>query len=128
MKAKCKKCGDTVEVTRLREYKICKCGAIGLDYGDGENYCRVCGDPEDFDGAIEGVTLPPIQEPRPREPRASTLQQAESRPIDTDLNVNDISPCLDSLSTALSESADLVKKIAKLINESTKRINERSKK
>ena len=50
MKAKCKKCSDTVEVTRPREYKTCKCGAIGLDYGDGENYCRVCGDLEDFDG------------------------------------------------------------------------------
>lgn len=54
MKAKCKKCGDTVEVTKLREYKTCKCGAIGLDYGDGYYY-RVCGSPEDFDGEIEGV-------------------------------------------------------------------------
>ena len=54
MKAKCKKCGDTVEVTKLREYKTCKCGAIGLDYGDGYYY-RVCGDPEDFDGEIEGA-------------------------------------------------------------------------
>lgn len=55
MKAKCKKCGDTVEVTRPREYKSCKCGAIALDYGDGENYYRACGNPEDFDGEIEGV-------------------------------------------------------------------------
>lgn len=31
MKAKCKKCGDTVEVTRPREFKSCKCGAISLD-------------------------------------------------------------------------------------------------
>lgn len=54
MKAKCKKCGDTVEVTKPREYKTCKCGAIGLDYGD-EYYYRVCGDPEDFDGEVEGV-------------------------------------------------------------------------
>ena len=54
MKAKCKKCGDTVEVTKLREYKTCKCGAIGLDYGDGYYY-RVCGSPEDFDGEIEGA-------------------------------------------------------------------------
>ena len=54
MKAKCRKCNDTVEVTKLREYKTCKCGAIGLDYGDGYYY-RVCGDPEDFDGEIEGA-------------------------------------------------------------------------
>lgn len=53
MKAKCKKCGDTVEVTKFKEYKTCKCGAIGLDYGDGYYY-RVCGNPDDFDGEIEG--------------------------------------------------------------------------
>ena len=60
MKAKCKKCGDTVEVTRPREFKSCKCGAINLDYGDGENYYRVGGNPEDFDGEIEDA--PKIRE------------------------------------------------------------------
>jgi len=55
MRAKCKKCGDIVEVTKPREFKSCKCGAISLDYGDGENYYRVGGNPEDFDGEIEGV-------------------------------------------------------------------------
>lgn len=66
MKAKCKKCGDTVEVTKPREFKSCKCGAINLDYGDGENYYRVGGNPEDFDGEIEGV--PKIKDPiRPSE-------------------------------------------------------------
>lgn len=54
MKAKCKKCGDTVEVTRPREFKSCKCGAIALDYGDGY-YFRVGGNLEDFDGEIEDV-------------------------------------------------------------------------
>lgn len=53
MKAKCRKCGDTIEVTKPREFKSCKCGAINLDYGDGENYYRVSGNPEDFDGNIE---------------------------------------------------------------------------
>lgn len=53
MRAKCKRCGDIVEVTRPREFKSCKCGAIALDYGDGEYYFRVCGSPEDFDGEIE---------------------------------------------------------------------------
>lgn len=57
MRAKCAKCGGIVEVTRLREYKTCKCGAIGLDYGDGYYY-RVNGSPEDFDGEIEGVPVP----------------------------------------------------------------------
>lgn len=64
MKAKCKKCGDTVEVTKPREYKTCKCGAIGLDYGD-EYYYRACGNPEDFDGEIEGT---PKSAPRAPEP------------------------------------------------------------
>lgn len=48
MKAKCAKCGDIVEVSHLREYKTCKCGAISLDYGDG-HYSRMGGAPEDFD-------------------------------------------------------------------------------
>lgn len=48
MKAKCAKCGDIVEVSHLREYKTCKCGAISLDYGDGY-YFRMGGAPEDFD-------------------------------------------------------------------------------
>jgi len=52
MKAKCKRCGDTVEVTRPKEFKSCKCGAINLDYGD-EYYFRVVGNPENFDGEIE---------------------------------------------------------------------------
>lgn len=56
MKAKCRKCGDTVEVTRPREFKSCKCGAISLDYGDGYYY-RVGGNPEDFDGEIEGAPI-----------------------------------------------------------------------
>lgn len=55
MKAKCKRCGDTVEVTRLREFKTCKCGAIALDYGDGEHYYRTVGNLENFDGEIEDV-------------------------------------------------------------------------
>lgn len=54
MKAKCKHCGDTIEVTKPREYKSCKCGAINLDYGD-EFYYRVGGSTEDFDGEIEDV-------------------------------------------------------------------------
>lgn len=66
MKAKCRKCGDIVEVTRPGEYKSCKCGAIGLDYGDPPYYYRVVGNPENFDGEIEDV--PKIKDPiRPSE-------------------------------------------------------------
>lgn len=48
MRAKCAHCHEIVEVSRLREYKTCKCGAIGLDYGDGY-YSRMSGNVEDFD-------------------------------------------------------------------------------
>lgn len=57
MKAKCAKCGDIVEVSHLKEYKTCKCGAISLDYGD-EYYSRMGGAPEDFDkefGKEQGI-------------------------------------------------------------------------
>lgn len=56
MKAKCKRCGDAVEVTRPKEFKSCKCGAINLDYGD-EYYYRVGGSPDDFDGEIEDMPV-----------------------------------------------------------------------
>lgn len=48
MKAKCARCGEIIEVSRPREYKSCKCGAISLDFGD-EYYSRMGGAPEDFD-------------------------------------------------------------------------------
>lgn len=48
MKAKCAKCKDIVEVSKPKEYKSCKCGAIALDFGD-EHYSRMCGNPKDFD-------------------------------------------------------------------------------
>lgn len=54
MKAKCRRCGGTIEVTKPKEFKSCKCGAINLDYGD-EFYYRVGGNPEDFDGEIEDL-------------------------------------------------------------------------
>lgn len=77
MKAKCIKCGDTVEVTRPKEYKTCKCGAIALDYGDPPYYYRVGGNPEDFDGEIEDA--PKIRE---RERHKRTLYRFKSRLVD----------------------------------------------
>ena len=104
MKAKCKKCGDTVEVTELREYKTCKCGAIGLDYGDGYYY-RVCGDPEDFDGEIEGA--PKV----PRKKKGYTVAKLEE-------------PITISRATLIdnfwAEMAEHFKAIAKLCEERSK--------
>lgn len=48
LKAKCAWCHDIVEVSKLGEYKTCKCGKIGLDFGDGYYY-RIIGNPSDFD-------------------------------------------------------------------------------
>lgn len=76
MRCKCRKCGDIVEVTRQSEYKTCKCGAIGLDYGDGYYY-RVCGNPEDFDGEIEGAPVPTRAEVPLKETRKEHSKTAE---------------------------------------------------
>ena len=70
MKAKCKKCGDTVEVTRPKEFKSCKCGAISLDQID-EFYYRVGGNLKYLDEEIEDV--PKIRE---REDPAEIAEQA----------------------------------------------------
>lgn len=79
MRAKCKRCGDIVEVTRPREFKSCKCGAINLDYGDGLYY-RVGGNPEDFDGEIEGV--PELKDDLVYRPRAIKADNSMERAMD----------------------------------------------
>lgn len=48
LKAKCAWCHEVVEVSRPGEFKTCKCGKIGLDFGDGYYY-RIIGSPSDFD-------------------------------------------------------------------------------
>lgn len=48
LKAKCAWCHEVVKVSQPREYKTCKCGRIGLDFGDGYYY-RIIGSPSDFD-------------------------------------------------------------------------------
>lgn len=75
MRAKCKKCGDIVEVTDYKEFKTCKCGAIGLDYGDGY-YCRAIGYPENFDGEIED------------RPALSPIDDCEEDMVDAELGVD----------------------------------------
>ena len=47
MKAKCRICKDIIEVNQPKTYKVCKCGAIGLE--DGGDYKHVHGYPEDFE-------------------------------------------------------------------------------
>ena len=97
MKAKCRKCGETVEVTKPKEYKSCKCGAIGLDYGD-EYYFRVIGDLKDFDGGVEDT--PEVKD------RTQTIDLADSPKAKTSdpylENLadyfNDISNCYERLS------------------------------
>ena len=48
LRAKCAHCHEEIVVSRLFEYKACKCGKIYLDYGDGYHY-SMGGYPEDFD-------------------------------------------------------------------------------
>jgi threonine dehydrogenase-like Zn-dependent dehydrogenase len=42
----CKKCGDCLYSLYRHDYKLCKCGAVGIDGGQ-EDYVRVIGSPED---------------------------------------------------------------------------------
>lgn len=73
MRAKCVHCHEEVIVSRPREFKSCKCGAIALDYGDPPYYSRVCGNPEDFDqeyAKVYGIGKMPEKVELPPEPEA----------------------------------------------------------
>lgn len=125
MKAKCKKCGDTVEVTRLREYKTCKCGAIGLDYGDGYYY-RVCGNPEDFDGEIEGAPsnlgITKVEDPHKPEKLGVILNDYSTEELDNLMHDNhvdlsneasaDLTTALEHLETANKQKPSRTTSIA----------------
>ena len=50
-KARCKKCGDTIESKTRHDFQSCKCGAIFVD--GGLDYCRRGGNPEDFEELSE---------------------------------------------------------------------------
>lgn len=147
MKAKCRKCGDTIEVTKPREFKSCKCGAINLDYGDGEYYFRVGGNPEDFDGEIEdapkirfandsmeramnvigeeniGGESKPVKDAGLRDPDNPSEAGVAEISMDTanarmvDTNLDNIGTYLEELSIALEETSDLVNKISRLVRE-----------
>ena len=49
-KARCRKCGDTIESTFGHDFKWCSCGAIFVD--GGKSYLRRGGNFEDFKEAI----------------------------------------------------------------------------
>ena len=123
MRAKCAKCGSTVEVTKDREYKTCKCGAIGLDYGDGYYY-RVCGNPKNFDGKIEGV--PKLEDP---------IKSSEMCNADYDLASIDLSelgkstisdPDLEALSNYYADIANCFERLADDFNHLSKVMEDRN--
>lgn len=45
-KAQCKKCGDVLESTHHYDFRMCSCGAVGVD--GGHAYVRRMGNPEDY--------------------------------------------------------------------------------
>lgn len=151
MKAKCRKCGDTVEVTKPGEFKYCKCEAIALDYGDGENYYRAVGNPENFDGEIEGAPKirfaddsmeramdvigeeniggesKPVKDAGLRDPDNPSEAGVAKISMDTanarmvDTNLDNIGTYLEELSIVLKETSDLVNKISRLVRERSDR-------
>lgn len=56
---KCKKCGDVIESFSRHDFKMCKCGACGVD--GGFDYLRRVGDPNDWEDAsvVEDVVVEP---------------------------------------------------------------------
>ena len=113
MKAKCRKCGDTVEVTRSREYKSCKCGAISLDYGD-EFYYRVVGNPEDFDGEIEDA--PKVKD------RTQTINLKDSPKAKvSDPDLETLSVYCEDISNHLGDLANDFGAISRILSERNER-------
>lgn len=43
-KIKCKKCGDVIESEYTHDFKMCRCGAVGVD--GGHDYLRRLGNPD----------------------------------------------------------------------------------
>ncbi len=52
-KARCCKCGDTIESKHVHDFVACKCGAIFVD--GGRDYLRRGGEPEDIEELSEVV-------------------------------------------------------------------------
>ncbi|MBQ5970290.1 MAG: hypothetical protein IJL52_09295 [Clostridia bacterium] len=54
---RCKKCGDVIESRYTHDFKMCSCGAVGVD--GGHEYQRLIGELED----IENLSI--VEEQRP---------------------------------------------------------------
>ena len=54
-KIKCKKCGDVIESKYTHDFKMCKCGAVGVD--GGHAYLRRQGNPDDWEELSEVLKL-----------------------------------------------------------------------
>lgn len=54
-KIKCKKCGDIIESTHVHDFKLCSCGAVGVD--GGHEYLRRQGKPDDWEELSETTDL-----------------------------------------------------------------------
>lgn len=50
-KIKCKKCGDVIESKHVHDFKLCKCGAVGVD--GGKDYLRRLGNPDNWEELSE---------------------------------------------------------------------------
>ena len=48
---KCKKCGDIIESKYTHDFKMCRCGAVGVD--GGHDYLRRQGNPDDWEELSE---------------------------------------------------------------------------
>lgn len=54
-KIRCKKCGDIIESKHVHDFKMCKCGAVGVD--GGHDYLRRLGNLDDWEGLSEVLKL-----------------------------------------------------------------------
>ena len=57
-KIRCKKCGDIIESKHVHDFKMCKCGAVGVD--GGHDYLRRLGNLDDWVGLSEVAEEPDL--------------------------------------------------------------------
>ena len=57
-KIRCKKCGDIIESKHVHDFKMCKCGAVGVD--GGHDYLRRLGHLDDWEGLSEVAEEPDL--------------------------------------------------------------------
>lgn len=57
-KIRCKKCGDIIESEYTHDFKMCKCGAVGVD--GGHDYLRRLGNLDDWEELSETMEEPDL--------------------------------------------------------------------